>query len=209
MDTSFDPVGYVLRVRRLLDLSQRDLAQILGVSASTVGRWESRSRPIGQDSLVRVLRLAALQLAVVDENGAVVAPVPRTTVRDNGGRRFPAHLDADPPDQVPWPYYCMPRRDRPPVKAWYHHRAERERLAAEHPHRARPVDHPTVEELALRRRLIRGRQPVVDPPPSPDLDCRCLDQCFELACLGPCPCQCEPRRTFAELRQLPMRVRTS
>lgn len=193
LERPFDPVGYLLRVRRRLDLSQRDLAGLLAVSPATVARWESGIRSIDTLSLERVLQLSEFRLAVLDAHGAVVVPVPKGTVRDHAGRRLPAHLDAEPPDLEPWREVVTPRSDRPRPNAWFRHRAERDRRTQENPLRERPVDHPTTAELELRRRLIHGRQPHVDPAPV-ELDCSCLDECFELACLGPCPCQCEPRR---------------
>ena len=96
-DVGLDIARYVARVRRIADLSQRELAQRLGVGPATVGRWESGGS-MAVDVLERVLGLAGLRLQVVDESGQVVPPFGSDAVRDNAGRRFPAHLDVVPPD---------------------------------------------------------------------------------------------------------------
>ncbi len=184
---------YVVRVRRLADLSQRDLATRVGISPSTVSRLESGLITPTLDLYERMLALAGLRLAVLDAAGREVAPVPVDTVRDNQGRRFPAHLDVAPPDEVPYERWAFPRYDRPDAQGWFQHRTARDQCAEDAPHRERPADHPTENELALRRRLMRGRQPRVDAPPLPDLECDCIDACFQELCVTECPCQCEPR----------------
>ena len=77
----------------MADLSQRELADHCGVSQSMVARVENGH----QDLAVRVLevaaRLAGLRLALLDDEGREVAGMAEDTVRDMGGRRFPAHLD--------------------------------------------------------------------------------------------------------------------
>lgn len=200
-----DTVGrLVVRARRQADLSQRDLAERIGSAASSIARVESGKGLPSLSALHQMLQACGLRLTAVDHEGRPVEPAPAGLVRDNGGRRFPAHLDVDPPDQLPQEALYKPRHDRPPARGWFHHRAERDRAADQFPQRARPTDHPTTDQLELRRRLMRGPQPVVRQAPV-ELECRCLDECFELACLGPCPCQCEPRHRTQE----PMRVRSS
>ncbi|TQJ49015.1 helix-turn-helix transcriptional regulator [Phycicoccus sp. SLBN-51] len=49
--------GYVARARRIADLSQRELAQRLGVGPATVGRWECGGT-MAVVALTRVLALA-------------------------------------------------------------------------------------------------------------------------------------------------------
>jgi HTH-type transcriptional regulator/antitoxin HipB len=182
---------YVVRVRRLADLSQRDLAASVGTTASTVCRIESGQSVPTLALFSQILAVAGLRLAVVDAQGNEVLPVPDDLVRDNQGRRFPAHLDVAPPDEVPYERGARPRYDRPEAQAWFRHRAARDQQAQEAPHRERQVDHPTRAELRTRVRLRRGRQPVVDVPPPTD-DCRCPDACFEGYCLPACPCRCAP-----------------
>jgi HTH-type transcriptional regulator/antitoxin HipB len=146
--------------------------------------------------------LAGLRLAVLDAAGREVTPVPVDTVRDNQGRRFPAHLDVAPPDEVPYERWAFPRYDRPDAQGWFQHRTARDQRAEDAPRRERPIDHPRGHELALRRRLMRGRQPRVDAPPSPDLVCDCIDDCFEELCVAECPCQCEAATDLIRRRLL-------
>lgn len=198
---------YVVRARRMADLSQRDLAALLGVSSSTVGRYETNVAAPPLRLFEEILAVAGLRLVVVDGDGNEVRPVPVDTVRDNQGRRFPAHLDVAPPDEVPFERWAFPRYDRPEARGWFRHRAARDDLAEAAPHRERPTDHPTEPTLALRRRLMRGRQPRVDAPPVADVECACPDVCFEELCIAECPCQCEPRR-YRDRRHLALPVET-
>ena len=183
---------YVARVRRLADLSQRELAEQLCISQSAIARIEAGRTQPSLSLLSRILVLAELRLVVVDAQGRPAFAVPLNTVRDNQGRRFPMHLDVDPPDQVPPQRREQPRGDRPDARGWYALRPRRDRARG----RIRPAadnDHPTREGLAQRRRLMQGRQPRVDPSPAPVIECECLLECYEVGpCLGPCPCQCEP-----------------
>jgi len=154
---TFDAGGYLARARRLADLSQRELAAAAGVPQSSLAAYESGARRVRTDVLDRLLRVAGLRLAVVDAQGHQVAPVAADTVRDNGSRRFPAHLDVQPPDELPPGVIASPRYDRESAKAWYHRRAERDRLRASG---GRAGDHPTEPELEYRRLANRyGRSP--------------------------------------------------
>ena len=139
------------------------------------------------DVLERVLRLADLRLAVVDEGGQVVRPMDPDAVRDNAGRRFPAHLDVVPPDQRPSNRGAGPRYDRPEPHAWYALRSTRDRQGTAGA--PRPADHPTVEQLTERRAARRPRRvsPLEALP-----ECGCPDACFEgSACVEGCHCRCE------------------
>lgn len=195
MEQEFAADRYIVRVRRLADLSQRGLADALGVSKSFVDRVESGSGNLGVTTFVRMLDLAHLRLAVVDRDGYEVEPVAEDVVRDNAGRRFPAHLDVDPPDLVPSLRRLMPRYDRPPARGWYRQRPERDRL------RARvgdPGDHPTVSELALREvelaRERAARRRAVRPAWTL-AECECDTACWVgTTCEADCPCQCEPEQ---------------
>lgn len=186
----------VARARRLADLSQRDLAARIGVSSGAIARLEAGTGHPSLPLLAAILTAARLPLRIVGDDDTVVGPFPATAVRDNGGRRFPAHLDVAPPDEVPFWATRGPRYDRAAPRGWYQQRQERDRLFSLKSSGSRPVDHPTQEQLAERERLRRGPQPVVRPAPAAEIVCVCPDVCFDddevIGCLPGCPCQCEP-----------------
>lgn len=83
--------GLIRRVRRLAKLSQRELAEDLGVSQSAVARWETgRSSPSAR-LLAKVLHVAGLELVAASSDGARVEPMRAVAARDAAGRRYPAH----------------------------------------------------------------------------------------------------------------------
>ena len=59
-----DVVGFILRCRRVADMSQRDLARVLGVCASTVARWETGEREPVASMLARIAWVAGLELTL-------------------------------------------------------------------------------------------------------------------------------------------------
>ncbi|WP_323099253.1 helix-turn-helix transcriptional regulator [Intrasporangium sp. YIM S08009] len=187
-----DAVGRLFaRVRRLADLSQRELAARVGVTQNAIARVESGDGLPSLVLLARVLAVGALRVSLTDAAGSAISPVPDDLVRDNAGRRFPAHLDVAPPDEVPYERWAYPRYDRPAARGWYQLRPARDRDAADRVS-GRPDDHPTAAELETRVRLMAGPQPRVAPVPVPLPECECLDECFETWCLDACPCRCEP-----------------
>lgn len=143
----FDGVGYLLRARRRAQLSQREMAGSIGVAQATLSTYEGGRRKLPEPVLVAALRVAGLRLVVVDEKGEEVTPFPADAVRDNAGRRFPAHLEVQPPDQLPREALRAPRYDRRPPRAWYHLRGSDEVTTG-----CGAGDHPTDLELAVRRR---------------------------------------------------------
>src|SRR6478736_1008416 len=80
------------RVRRLADLSQRELAAKVMLSPASVARVESGAGLPSLTTLCRIVEVAGLRLAVLDAQGNEALPVSEDAVRDNQGRRFPAHL---------------------------------------------------------------------------------------------------------------------
>jgi HTH-type transcriptional regulator/antitoxin HipB len=196
---SADVAGYVVRARRVADLSQRELAGMLGVSPSCIAKVEAGRQRMSADLLVRILELAGMRLAVLDADGNEHTPVAEDVARDNAGRRFPAHLDLSPPDHVPAERVRSPRYDRYPPRAWYQHRQARNMRRAMS---EEPGDHPTAAELEQRRHhvveerraaLSRVRASGVRRP-----ECSCEVACWvEPGCLPQCTCQCEPG-PFAE-----------
>lgn len=146
--------GLVRRVRRILDVSQRGLATILGISQSQVARWETRRTSPRAEVLVELLRLAKLRVAIHDrETGDEVEPMRDDGARDRARRRYPAHVDLEvtgwwtPRDawmtgQV-FRWRALSRRwEVPSVR--YHHRAWRHIFRGV---RGAPVDHPSRHQL--------------------------------------------------------------
>ena len=86
--------GLVRRIRRVLDVSQRGLAALIGVSQSAVARWETGRTSPRVSVVQHLLRLAGLRAEVHNaENGEVVEPMRDDGARDRAGRRYPAHVD--------------------------------------------------------------------------------------------------------------------
>ncbi|MEO6999543.1 MAG: helix-turn-helix domain-containing protein [Terracoccus sp.] len=167
---------YVVRAGRRADVSQRELAQLIGVSQSTICRIGAGEAQVDASTFVRILAIAGLCLTVADASGAVVAPVSSDTVRDNAGRRFPAHLDVGPHDVLTQERLHSPRYDRQQPKASYHLRRRRDSIRSLSPDAKREAlavgrpdattDHPTTAGLWQPRLLVGGRQPRVDPWPA-------------------------------------------
>jgi len=87
--------GLVRRCRRSADLSQRDLADRLGVSQSRVARWETGRTSPTCDELAAVASVAGWEVALVDTDHARMTPMRDDAVRDRAGRRYPAHVDPE------------------------------------------------------------------------------------------------------------------
>ncbi|HET7799144.1 MAG TPA: helix-turn-helix transcriptional regulator, partial [Humibacillus xanthopallidus] len=81
MDDDLEVARLVMRVRRMADLSQRDLAARLGTSPSTVARIETGGCAVSVSLLRRILGLAGLRLVAVAADGQPVAPVAGDTLR--------------------------------------------------------------------------------------------------------------------------------
>jgi transcriptional regulator with XRE-family HTH domain len=91
------PVGdNVRRVRRVADLSQRELVIATGLSSSWVARVEAGATGPRVAQLETVLALAGWRLAVLDERRREIHQLFEYDgdLRDGAGRRHPAHLDA-------------------------------------------------------------------------------------------------------------------
>src|SRR5919107_3319704 len=110
---SFDLSGALRRIRRLADLSQRQLAAACGLSQSAVAQAESGRRDLPVGALVRAAEQAGLRLALLDGAGQEVAGMSPDAVRDDYGRRFPAHLDTHFADERAGRYEHRYDRGRP------------------------------------------------------------------------------------------------
>lgn len=86
--------GLIRRIRRILDVSQRGLAELLGVSQSAVARWETERTSPRVSVLQRMLRLAGVAVALHEEvSGESVEPMRADGARQRSGSRYPAHVD--------------------------------------------------------------------------------------------------------------------
>ena len=151
----FDVGGLLAQARRLADLSQRELAARSGLSQSAIAGYESGARVPRADVLARLLAAAGLRLAVLDTSAQEVRPFSPDAVRDNAGRRFPAHLDAAHPDVVDQ-YVRRPRHDRPERLAGFERRKDRDiRRARDGVVPARHITPGEVELPRLDRRYRR------------------------------------------------------
>lgn len=201
----FDIPGLVRRVRRTRDLSQRDLAALLGVNHSLIARWETGHREPRLSMFRELLHLADLHLDVRDSVTQPVTPMRPDAMRDRAGRRLPAHLDlfgytTAPPIAIPLyatdRHWCVP------------HRPARDHLRAQLD-RPPPQDHPTRSQLlatlaaakaektkadaaliyAHREAKIAAGDPFETWLTQP---CTCPDTCFDLpGCAPECTCRCE------------------
>jgi transcriptional regulator with XRE-family HTH domain len=205
----FDLSGTLRRIRRIADLSQRQLADRCRLPQSTLAQAETGRRDLPVGALARAAELAGLRLAVLDSDGAEIRPMSPDGVRDLGGRRFPAHLDTLHTDELPGWWEHRPDRPRP----WF--TAHRDRAGRDHGrrrngtpedhHPVRPGDSPQ-ERRAARQRAIRERNreeflrrlAAGDVPPLEPFDCTCPPVCDELddrsgkpVHAPECPCDCD------------------
>ncbi|MGZ4613910.1 MAG: helix-turn-helix domain-containing protein, partial [Kineosporiaceae bacterium] len=96
------PTGdYVRQVRRRLEVSQRQMAVVSGVSRTTLARVEAGGGAVPVETLERLLSPAGWVLVVVEKPAGEEADriffVPPLrewggSCRDGAGRRYPAHL---------------------------------------------------------------------------------------------------------------------
>jgi transcriptional regulator with XRE-family HTH domain len=190
--TAFDLPGVLRRIRRIADLSQRELAAAAGVSASTIGQAESGTRDLPIRRVAEMAELAGLRLVLMDGGGTEVMPMSHEAVKDMGGRRFPAHLDTRYGDEGWWhgphrfereqPWYTFDRRRdlRDEYRGWAG--------TPEDHQRPRPGDSPAQRALARRqerwrrraeereRRFLAGEFAHVREP----FVCTCPQECDEL-----------------------------
>jgi len=98
----FDVPAVLRAARRLVRLSQRELAERAQVPLTTLARLESgATRNPSLLTLQRLLAAATCRLLVVTEAGVPLFAHPDESSRDDAGRHYPAHLDLRP---TPGPY---------------------------------------------------------------------------------------------------------
>lgn len=146
--------GLVRRVRRILDVSQRGLAAILGISQSQVARWETSRTSPRAAVVVELLRLARLRVVLhQQETGKEVEPMRDDGARDRARRRYPAHVDLEVTGWWTPRGALMTGQDarwRARSRRWetpgvrYHHRAWKHVLRDLF---GTPVDHPARHQL--------------------------------------------------------------
>ncbi|MEX5718328.1 helix-turn-helix domain-containing protein [Geodermatophilus maliterrae] len=211
----FELSGILRRIRRTADVSQRELAERSGLSKTAIATAEAGTRGLDARNLARAAAVAGLRLALLDGDGVEIVPMDGDAVRDDGGRRFPAHLDTRHGDDGWW--HGPHRYDRPPVTYTFtRDRGTRDRLRrarggtpADH-QQPRPGDTPAERAAArraaarrarveeLERRRSAGRRPI------DDLRCTCPPACDEFLLdeepprpgerprhAADCPCGCD------------------
>jgi transcriptional regulator with XRE-family HTH domain len=209
VDEGFDLCGALRRIRRIADLSQRDLASAAAISPSTLAHAEAGTRDLPVQSLARVCALVGLRIALLDENGDPVEGMAENGVRDRLGRRFPAHLDTRYSDEGWW---HGPERYSRPVP-WYTFDRDRERRDSRRSTRGTPSDHQLPQrgdspaertaarrQDARRRRIeeLERRRRAGEVQPVELFVCSCAPECDGLDDRsGPpvhapgCPCGCD------------------
>ena len=85
--------GFVWQVRWRAQLSQRELAVIVGIEQSMLSRIEAERAVPTLPTFEALLQVAGLHLTVVDEEGRFCPPLAELPdTRDGADRRWPAHL---------------------------------------------------------------------------------------------------------------------
>jgi transcriptional regulator with XRE-family HTH domain len=211
----FDLPGTVRRIRRRARLSQRRLADVAGLSASTVAQVEAGRRSLSAVDLAALADVAGLRLVLVDPQGQVVQPMRSTSVRDEGGRRYPAHCDVRHGDQGWW--YLPHRADRPVPWFTFDRRPDVPLEDDDHPApsidddpRLRRAQREHVERIARAARsrmarvdrMLRELTGEIRPEPEVQDLCECPPGCEALLVgddpagqldphVADCPCRCD------------------
>jgi transcriptional regulator with XRE-family HTH domain len=205
----FDLPGWIRRIRRRADMSQRQLAQACGVSQASVAQAETGRREFPVGALARAAQLAGLRLALLDAEGNEVAGMAGDAVRDLAGRRFPAHLDTRHGDEDWWHGISRYSRAQPWYtfdRVRYTRDYWRGRLGTPEDHQLpRPEDSPE-ERSAARRREVEcraresweRRRAAGEVPDAPTFACTCPAECDRLddwsgtpVHAEDCPCSCD------------------
>ncbi|RYB91863.1 XRE family transcriptional regulator [Nocardioides oleivorans] len=149
--------GLVRRIRRILDVSQRGLAALLGVSQSVVARWETGRTSPRASAVERLLGMAKVRATLHDEeSGEEVTPMRADGARKHGGSRFPAHTDLrvtgwwiprELRSMTSVEYFSSRDRSRERRDPAIHYRTGRRAKWVERLVRGVPDDHPALHQL--------------------------------------------------------------
>jgi transcriptional regulator with XRE-family HTH domain len=193
----FDIAGLIRRARRNARLSQRAMAEAIGVGKSTIGQAERDGGSVTLPVLLAALAVGGIELVPMSGDDEVPNMRP-DELRDRRGRKLPAHQYAWVASETE----CVPSWWRgsstrnAPVR-WTRHYTWVDILHL-------PLYHPGPDDLAIARRkdedrrafqqarlmaLRHARAPVAFTVP----DCTCSDECIARAraCPPSCPCQCD------------------
>jgi transcriptional regulator with XRE-family HTH domain len=208
--SDFDLAGCLRRIRRLADLSQRQLAERTGLSKSALAAAESGARDLPVTQLARAAAAAGLRLTLQDADGREVTGMSPDGARDAAYRRFPAHLDTIHSDEVASRWDHSPGRPRP----WFTFELDRGGRDRRRARLGTPDDHDVPQpgdapwdraearrrELRQRRADERRRRLRADGLRSLDQSfaCSCPARCDELddwsgrpVHVVGCPCSCD------------------
>jgi transcriptional regulator with XRE-family HTH domain len=187
----FDVSGAVRRIRRIADLSQRELAAATGISASAIAHAEAGTRDLHVGHLMRAAAVAGLRVALLDDQGREVEGMRTAAVRDLSGRRFPAHLDTVHSDERWWRYEERYDRRRP-TYTFDRDREGRDIIrrlegTPDDHHLPRPGDSPKQRKAARQRALReqaqeewRRRLAAGEVAPFEQFACTCPAECDAL-----------------------------
>ena len=191
--STLDVSGAVRRLRRTNDLSQRDLACLVGIDQSQIARIEASHRGIDVQLFAQILEVGGMRLTIVDAHGVEITPVGQDVLRDNAGRRMPAHLDVLEPGELPYFALRGPRYDRAKPRVRYQHRRARDQRRTEDgtgPNDDQPTrsDIADVERVTRTARLVQARRRASALLAD---DCTCIPACWDHAgCTPSCECRC-------------------
>ncbi len=190
-------------------MSQRQLADAVGLSPAAVAHAEAGTRDLPATALARAAETAGLRIALLDGSGVEVRGMHPDGVRDRSGRRFPAHLDTVLSDErasrwehrplLRQPTYTFDRRD-----PWADEGSRAQSRPDDHlvP---QPGDSPA-ERAAARQREARQRREderarrvaAGELRPTEPFTCTCPPACDELddwsgrpVHAEQCPCSCD------------------
>lgn len=197
----FNAADLIRRARRNAEFSQREMAAVIGVSKSTLARAEVDGGAVSMAVLLAALEVGGIQLIAVDLDGDEAFTMRSDAVRDRGGRKLPAHLQARvarAAESVPEHWIESDRRNAP--VRWRLRSARRppQLLEWQHPGpedvdilRRRESDERAFQQIVAR---IRGADAMRRANSVPvDIRCTCSAACImrSTICLPTCPCQCE------------------